>query len=101
MRRKIARFEKIAHGWERRIEGSRTFLPKKKKRNVECKEKEQAETQMKDTARAVQIFVGAEKQSGIRSARYGTATRSGGARGEAPGYRNRKRVKKGATESVV
>lgn len=51
--------------------------------------------------RAVQIFVGAEKQSGIRSARYGTATRSGDARGETPEYRNRKRVKKGATESVV
>lgn len=93
--RKIARFEKIAHGWERRIERSRTFLPKKEER------RKSGRKHRWKILRAVQIFVGAEKQSGIRSARYGTATRSEDARDEAPGYRNRKRVKKGATESVV
>lgn len=42
MRRKIARFEKIAHGWERRIEGKRdvSLGGGKKERSEECKEKE-------------------------------------------------------------
>lgn len=83
VRRKIARFEKIAHGWERRIEESGTFLRggKKKERSEECKEKESGRKHGWWRPRAVQIFVGAEKQSGIRSPRYGTATRSGDARG--------------------
>lgn len=60
------------------MEESRIFLLKKKKRNEECKEKEWAETRMEGYCARVQIFVGAEKQSGIRSARYGTAARSEG-----------------------
>jgi len=76
---KIARFEKIAHGWERRIVESRTFLQKKRE-TKSVKEKSRRKYGWR-IPRAVQIFVGAEKQSGIRLARYGT--KSGDARNEA------------------
>lgn len=71
MCRKIARFEKIAHEWERRMEESRTFL-QKKKGTENVKRKSGRKHGWRILRAAVQIFVGAEKQSGIRSARYGT-----------------------------
>lgn len=52
------------------------------------------ESRVEDTASGTDIRRCAEKQSGIRSARYGTWRRVSNGEGRETGYRNRKRVKK-------